>query len=65
MSHGVTRKDWRRIAEGMRLDVPEGDLERIAPVLDALEDAFRPLVPALPLETEPAVTFRCDDEELP
>lgn len=63
MSGFAISKDWKQIAEGMRLGIPEADLERIAPVLDAMEHAFRPLTAAIPLDVEPALTFRCDDEE--
>lgn len=47
-------KDWRRLAEGLNLGIPEPDLERIERPLEALEASFGPLVAALPLETEPA-----------
>jgi len=43
-------------------DIPEDQLERIAPVLDALEAAFRPLVNDIPPETEPVTVFRCGEQ---
>ncbi len=44
-------------------DIPEEALERIAPVLDALEAAFRPLAAAIPEDVEPAVTFKAEEDE--
>ena len=58
-----TMKDWKGIASANRLDIPAADLERIAPALDALEAAFRPLAQSIPHAVEPAVTFRLDPEE--
>jgi hypothetical protein len=58
-------KDWKSIAAGLDLDIPESDLEKIVPVLDTLEAAFRPLVREIPLETEPAVIFHLPPEDLP
>jgi hypothetical protein len=56
-------KNWKQIAAGHGLDIPEADLERAAPVLDALEASFRPLAAAIPESVEPAVTFRAAEEE--
>ena len=50
-------KNWKKIAEGSDVRIPESDLERIAPALDALESAFRPLARSIPDQVEPAVTF--------
>lgn len=55
-------KDWKQIAAGYGLDIPEADVERAVPVLDALEAVFRPLVAAIPESVEPAVTFRAGEE---
>jgi hypothetical protein len=49
-------KQWKKLAEGAGLDIP--DIERIAPALDSLEAAFRPLVRAMPYDAEPAAVFR-------
>jgi hypothetical protein len=54
-------KDWKLRATG--LSIPEADLEKIIPVMDALEAAFRPLIPDIPLETEPAIIFQVNPEE--
>jgi hypothetical protein len=50
-------KNWKLIAEANQLRIPTPDLERIAPALDALEAAFRPLVMTIPDDVEPAVSF--------
>ena len=60
--HNLTMRDWKLVAAGYRLNIPAEDMERIEPVLDALEDAFRPLVQAIPPEIESAVTFSCEAE---
>ncbi len=65
MSGGVKCRDWKRIAEGLQLGIPEADLDRITAVLDALEAAFRPLAASLPFEVEPAVIFSCETEGIP
>ena len=50
-------KNWKKIAESSELHIPEPDLERITPTLDALEAAFRPLTKNIPHDMEPAVAF--------
>ena len=56
------RIDWKALAEARGLDIPETDLEAIAPRLDALEAVFRPLALRLTPDQEPATTFRADAE---
>lgn len=51
-------KNWKKIAEGHGLNIPESDLENVTPALDAMEAAFRPLTKDIPDDVEPAVTFR-------
>jgi hypothetical protein len=51
-------KNWKQIADGNDLRIPEPDLNRIVPALDALEAAFRPLTKIIPDDIEPAITFR-------
>lgn len=48
-------KNWKLIAEGNGVHVPAGELEKFAPGLTALDEAFRSLVSSIALETEPAV----------
>ena len=55
-------KNWQKIAEARGLDIPAADLERIAPALDAMEAAFRPLTKNIPDDVEPAITFRLNPE---
>ena len=54
--------DWKALARACGLEIPEADLDAIAPRLDALEHAFRPLALKLTPDQEPAVTFRADVE---
>jgi hypothetical protein len=56
-------KDWQKIARASGLTIPPADVDRIAPALDALETAFRPLARAIGPETDLAVVFRADVED--
>jgi hypothetical protein len=47
-------KDWKAIAKASGLEVSADELDRIVGPLDALEEAFRPLVKDLPADLEPA-----------
>ncbi len=49
--------DWNVLARARGLDIPADAVERIAPSLQALEDAFRPLLTKLTHSVEPAVTL--------
>jgi hypothetical protein len=49
--------DWNGLARARGLNIPADAVERIAPSLQALEDAFRPLPAKLPHSVEPAVTL--------
>ncbi len=49
--------DWRQIAHARKFPVTDAEIERIAPALDALEEAFRPLCATISHDTEPAVTL--------
>ena len=48
-------KDWQQIARASGMEM---DAAPITPALDALEAAFRPLVAAIPWDTDPAFVFR-------
>jgi hypothetical protein len=50
-------RDWKRIAAALAPEIPEADLARVIPALDALEAVFRPLMYRAPHETEPAYTM--------
>jgi hypothetical protein len=54
-------KDWKAIARASGLEVPEEELDRIVGPLNALEEAFRPLVKDLAADSEPA-TGNCGRE---
>jgi hypothetical protein len=47
--------DWNAIAQARSLDIPADEIEAIAPVLDALENAVRPLLAQLSWTDEPAL----------
>jgi hypothetical protein len=53
----ICNKDWKKIARASGMAIPDSALDRIAQSLDALEADFRPLVRALPPDTEPAIAF--------
>ncbi|MGH9558908.1 MAG: hypothetical protein ACRD30_06670 [Bryobacteraceae bacterium] len=40
--------DWEKIAAACEPGIPAADVEKIAPILDALEAAFRPLCASIP-----------------
>jgi len=40
--------DWKKIAAALDPPIPAADVEKLAPVLEALEEAFRPLQRSLP-----------------
>ncbi len=46
--------NWRELAAARGLDIPDEQIDRIAPALEALEAAFRPLLKPLEPQTEPA-----------
>lgn len=54
--------DWKGIARARGLAIPEAEIEAIAPRLEALEAAFRPLAAKLTPDQEPAAVFRADPE---
>lgn len=49
--------DWKTVARARGLDIPDEALDGIAPALNALEAAFRPLVARLQGDVEPAVVL--------
>ncbi len=44
--------DWKKIAAALDPLIPAEDMENIAPVLEALEAAFRPLQRSLPHDAD-------------
>jgi hypothetical protein len=57
-----TRIDWKAIAQARKLGIPAAELDLIAPRLEALEQAFRPLSRQLMPDQEPAAAFHADPE---
>jgi hypothetical protein len=57
-------KDWTLIAKASGLNIPAQELSRLVPTLNALDDAFRPLVSALTPDMEPAGHFAAGEENL-
>jgi hypothetical protein len=49
--------DWKLLAQARGLNLSESDLGRIAPLLESLESAFRPLTRLIPHEVEPATVL--------
>jgi hypothetical protein len=49
--------DWHSQAKASDLNIPEEAVTRIAPILDALHAAFRPLLAKVPFTIDPAVTL--------
>jgi hypothetical protein len=40
--------DWKKIAQSLEPRIPEADIDRIVPTLEALEKSFRPLQAKIP-----------------
>jgi hypothetical protein len=40
--------DWKKIASALEPEIPAEDIEKVVPVLEALEAAFRPLRASIP-----------------
>ena len=56
-------KDWKKIIEGLDLEIPDSELEGVLSALNELDAAFQPLLQLLSPVTEPAFYFECDPEE--
>jgi hypothetical protein len=44
--------DWKKLGAALDPPVSEAEVEKIAPVLDALQSAFRPLQRSLPPDAD-------------
>jgi len=44
--------DWREIAASVEPPIPAADVDKIVPLLEALEVAFRPLQRSIPAGTD-------------
>jgi hypothetical protein len=40
--------DWKQVSRALNTSIPDAQLERIAPTLEQLEAAFRPLTKTIP-----------------
>lgn len=49
--------DWMALARARGLDIPEEQVARLAPSLQALASDFAPLKAKIPYEVEPAITL--------
>lgn len=58
-------KNWKLIATGLNLGIPQEDLEKLQGTLDQLDDAYSPLTHRLSPAIEPAILFECPLEEVP
>ncbi|HUS07968.1 MAG TPA: hypothetical protein VMZ52_16815 [Bryobacteraceae bacterium] len=56
-------EDWKAVATARGLAIPEEDLTRLLPVMDALAASFRPLLEALPEDSDTAVNFTAEAPE--
>jgi hypothetical protein len=53
--------NWKAIAQAR--GIPEPEIDRIMPPLEALEKVFRPLAQSLTPEMEPALLYRVEEEQ--
>ncbi len=56
-------KDWKLLAQALRIEIPAGELERAAESLDKLDASFRPLLGKIPLHCEPSYVQMRSPEE--
>jgi hypothetical protein len=52
-----SKTDWASLARAREFPMSATEMERLVPILDAVENAFRPLVATIPHTTEPAITL--------
>ena len=55
--------DWKKAAQALAPEIPDAQLDAIAPSLDALEKAFRALPASLTAEDDAAPLFTAFQEE--
>ena len=60
-SYNDLMTDWAKIAKASAPEIPEEQVERIGPVLEALERAFRAAAETLPHTVESALVFRAEE----
>ena len=54
--------DLKAIAAARGLDIPDDQLERIAPVLEKLHDEFRAVLQRFPEGSSSAIQFQADED---
>ena len=52
--------DWKQIAKARGLNIPDDQLDRITPILEALEKSFAAAIVDLPNELGMAVDFQAE-----
>jgi hypothetical protein len=52
--------DWKQLANARALHIPEDQLERVGPILEALDKSFRPIAENLADDLGMAVDFQAD-----
>ncbi|MEW5975342.1 MAG: hypothetical protein AB1898_05990 [Acidobacteriota bacterium] len=57
-------RDWKKIAEGLALGIPEGEIEKLLGPLEALRGQLASLISDLPHETEPAGPAPISEEDM-
>jgi hypothetical protein len=55
--------DWKSIAEARGLGIPAEEVAKLVPVMEALEQSFRPLLGALPHDADLANNFTAKTPE--
>ena len=45
--------NWKNVATSLDPPIPEKDIEKLLPIMEALETAFRPLQQSIPEGAEP------------
>ena len=55
-------RDWKMVAEALRMNIPADQIERIGPKLDALLERTQPALDRELSLTEPIFAFRLGDE---
>ncbi len=52
--------NWKLLAEAHQFAIPEPELERIVPTLEALDEAFRKVLSRLPADADSSLVFQAD-----
>jgi hypothetical protein len=55
--------DWKLAAQAWCPDIPGAEVDRIAPVLEALEAELAPLAAGIAINAEPAPVFSAEEPQ--